>query len=419
MASAYRSVFPEVPVNRSEIPQALLNVERKSRANPMPWHGQFTPELVEILLDHSSVSDAVLLDPFVGSGTTLLEAGKRGFEALGTDINPAAYLMSRIYQFINVSLEDRFDDLRRADMWLSQAIGEDEALLRVDQYQDLRTSSQTSGFITRLAGCAHDPRVEALVQCLVSVAYSRASTLQPEAIFRTWHKIKRLVMHLPLSSKPITAIHSDARAIPISRPIVDLVITSPPYINVFNYHQRSRAAMEVLSWNLLNVAQSEVGANRKHRGNRFLTVIQYCLDMAQALLELSRVSKRGARLIFVIGRVSNVNRIPFFNGEILAALAMRCMDMPLLMRQERVFINRFGKSIYEDILHFEFDGHNDIRDVTAIAREVAGDVLELSKKGADSSTTQLISKALSDLWTVNPSKLFDACTSKMDSSDSS
>jgi hypothetical protein len=106
----------------------------------------------------------------------------------------------------------------------------------------------------------------------------------------------------------------------------------------------------------LEVARSEIGSNRKHRGNRFLTVIQYCLDMTDALRELWRVCMEGARIIQVVGRESNVRKTPFYNGEIVASLGAYCADLTPLVRQERVFKNKFGTLIYEDILHYEKRG---------------------------------------------------------------
>ena len=409
MIARNSTIFSEVPVNVTAIPQDVLNVHNKARANPMPWHGQFTPELVDTLIGYYAASDTRVLDPFVGSGTTLLEAGKRGLAVMGVDINPAAYLMARLYQFVNTRLEDRMAALDNAEACLSDAMGESEALLSIEQARNPRRFRLTSASVAQLAASPVDPNVQILLHCLLSVAYSRASELESKAIYHSWNKIRRLVAQLPFSTQPVIAAHADARAVPIQGSQVDLVITSPPYINVFNYHQRSRAAMESLSWNLLDVAQSELGANRKHRGNRFLTVIQYCIDMAQVLMELQRVSKRGAKLVFVVGRVSNVNRIPFFNGEILATIAFRCIGMPLLMRQERVFKNRFGKAIYEDILHFEVD-NQDAAEVIAKAREVAGDVLSASQDYADCGTARLISQALASLGSVGPSKLFASGT---------
>jgi hypothetical protein len=40
--------------------------------------------------------------------------------------------------------------------------------------------------------------------------------------------------------------------------------------------------MEVLGFDILKVAASEIGSNRRNRGNRFITVIQYALDMEEA-----------------------------------------------------------------------------------------------------------------------------------------
>jgi hypothetical protein len=131
-------------------------------------------------------------------------------------------------------------------------------------------------------------------------------------------------------------------------------VTSPPYINVFNYHQHYRRSVESLGFDLLKVAKSEIGSNRKHRQNRFLTVIQYCLDMAAVLHELHRVCRPQTRLVVVLGRESKVRKTPFYNSEIVARLAVMSCGCNLLTRQERVFQNRFGELIYDEILQFSF-----------------------------------------------------------------
>ena len=57
-------------------------------------------------------------------------------------------------------------------------------------------------------------------------------------------------------------------------------------------HQNHRAILELLGFDLLHVAASEIGSNRKNRGNRFRTVIQYALDM-EASLESFALSLKG------------------------------------------------------------------------------------------------------------------------------
>ncbi len=117
-------------------------------------------------------------------------------------------------------------------------------------------------------------------------------------------------------------MHADARCLPVKNQTVDLVVTSPPYVNVFNYHQNNRPAMELLGWNILTVAKSEFGSNRKNRGNRFLTLVQYCVDVLETLLELKRVLKYEGRVVIIVGRESNIRGVSFQNGSIVATLAL-------------------------------------------------------------------------------------------------
>lgn len=121
---------------------------------------------------------------------------------------------------------------------------------------------------------------------------------------------------------------------------------------MFNYHQQYRASVEFLNGSVLPAAKAEIGSNRKNRGNRYLTVIDYCEDMAKVFSEINRICKKDSHIIFVVGRESSVMKTPFYNGKIIAELACKVCGLKPLFRQERNFKNKFGKEIYEDILHF-------------------------------------------------------------------
>jgi SAM-dependent methyltransferase len=140
---------------------------------------------------------------------------------------------------------------------------------------------------------------------------------------------------------------------PLGPGSVDFVLTSPPYINVFNYHQNYRPATELLGHDPLRAARREIGANRKFRQNRFYTVVQYCLDMMLVLQDLARVTRPGGVIVVVVGRESRVRGVPFDNGLVVAALADLSSQLGLARWQERSFISRFGEKIYEEILTFE------------------------------------------------------------------
>ena len=86
--------------------QQVLNIADKKRANLFPWRGQFSPQLVEAIISAYCLPNSVILDPFLGSGTVLLEAGNLSLEAYGFELNPAAWMLSKTYEFINLRSRD-------------------------------------------------------------------------------------------------------------------------------------------------------------------------------------------------------------------------------------------------------------------------------------------------------------------------
>ncbi|OZH52992.1 methyltransferase, partial [Hydrocoleum sp. CS-953] len=198
-----------------------------------------------------------------------------------------------------------------------------------------------------------------------------------ELIQNKFYELVKLIENLPNSNKTIKAYLSDARLLPMSDNKIDFVVTSPPYINVFNYHQNYRKSAELLGWDLLKIAKSEIGSNRANRGNRFYTVVQYCLDIADTLKELSRVSKKDARLVFVVGHESNVLGVPFYNADIIERIGIESGLYRKVLRQKRTFKNKFGKIIREDLINFyNLKPELKIEFIDAVAREVAMNALK-------------------------------------------
>lgn len=97
------------------------------------------------------------------------------------------------------------------------------------------------------------------------------------------------IYNLPYNNSFIQVGLNGARKISLSSNSIVFILTLPPYINVINYHQQYRSTVEQLGCNVLKVAKTEIGSNWKNRSNRFLTVIQYCLDMDQAIKEMHKV----------------------------------------------------------------------------------------------------------------------------------
>jgi DNA modification methylase len=64
----------------------------------------------------------------------------------------------------------------------------------------------------------------------------------------------------------VEVLHADARATGLDDDSIDLVVTSPPYINVFNYHQRFRKSVEALDWDVLGIRA--IGNRRESETSR-------------------------------------------------------------------------------------------------------------------------------------------------------
>ena len=163
-------------------------------------------------------------------------------------------------------------------------------------------------------------------------------------LLRYANEISSFLFSLPETKSQVSSLLCDIRSLPgkLDRKI-DLMITSPPYINVFNYHQNHRIIMELLDFDILSVAHSEFGSNRKNRGNRFLTVIQYCLDMAQAFSSIQQSLSEKGMVIMIVGRESNVRKTAFFNGKIIIDI---CKETGLFLvdhRSERFLEINLGK----------------------------------------------------------------------------
>lgn len=368
MTSTAINAFHEIEINRIDIPQHFLDLKERVRTNLFPWRGQFSPGLVSLLLSTYGAADSVVFDPFAGVGTTLFESARENLPCHGTEVNPAAVAMAETVMFVGMKTADRRSALRLAFSALERQFPSNSGPLFGEHGQSAGVPTRLSELIIDHA--SEDPIRNILTNILIRVCELEVPTEQD--VYRAFKQHSEIIEGLPYSPQRYSISNSDARKAPILDDSVSLVITSPPYINVFNYHQNNRRAMELLGWNLLHVAKSEFGSNRKHRQNRFLTVIQYCLDMEEALLELRRVVRDGGRVIFVVGRESCIRGIAFQNGSLVGTLAEHC-GFTVGLRQERKFKSRFGELIYEDIIHLHSKPWTEVFESTA--REIAVNVL--------------------------------------------
>ncbi|WP_089725598.1 DNA methyltransferase [Candidatus Thiosymbion oneisti] len=386
--------------------RTYLDIDDKRRANLLTWRGQFSPQFAHAILASYAHKNDVVLDPFVGSGTVLVESAHLGHEAFGYEVNPAAELLAKVYTFTVYNRRERLSLISSTDSYLSTYIP-----LGLPLFEPIGADSNDDVSITPLISSLTklDNRdVRTLIEALIVKLDLRDKSISAEFFWSKWNELRSLVESLPQSGKTVSVTLGDARYLPLDDSVIDFVLTSPPYINVFNYHHNYRSSVEMLGWKPLVSAKSEIGANRKFRQNRFLTVVQYCIDMSQSLSELVRVCCDSGRIIFVVGRESNVHKTAFFNGAILRRLAEEVIGMRTALRQERQFQNKFGNIIKEDILHFIPKGviQPESSLVISHARRIGEEVLSDARKTVPEDKHESLEDAISRVQDIKPSPQF-------------
>lgn len=388
-----------------ELIQDRLDVRNKTRANLFNWRGQFTPQFVDYILENFTNNNDIVVDPFSGSGTVLLEGARRNLACYGYEINPAAYVMSTFFSFCNVVHNVRTEVVSSFENKVNKLITRYDSLPMFSKKDSFRESYRNLlDFSQELFPKMDNPSERILAINTLFVAEDYKNGKMESSIIRAVRYIRDCLIQLPYTDKSIAAGLGDARLLHKNCPArANIILTSPPYINVFNYHQNHRAILEVLGWDLLEVAQSEIGSNRKNRGNRFKTVVQYCVDMENTIKSFWECLENNGLIIFVIGRESNVRKTPFYNGEIVKDIAQGIGGFKDIQNFTRTFINKFGTDIKEDIIVLK---KSDIPPMLSVARDIASKHLESSLRFAPEVAKEDILDVMTHIDTIPPSPFF-------------
>lgn len=304
------------------------------------------PPLVGYALREYSQPGDLVLDPMVGSGTTLVESRLWGRNALGYDIDPLAQLIARVKSQVidDKEIEEAYNSVYsrvKQDLeYLSKPCAPTDILDRAkppefpnrDYWFAPRVSrdlSLLSYHITQLK-CATNVReflwvaFSSLILARTSVANARdiihsrhhhfihADT--PDVVGRFQTRIKQmrrqmLEFKMRCDNAPFQSIASayagNARQIPLEDSTVDLVFTSPPYATALDYPRAHFLAIPwmepVTNTNLETYRQHApqyIGSQNGKLGERF-TLDGRLSDFYKAsscLTEVAAQSQRQAKL---------------------------------------------------------------------------------------------------------------------------
>lgn len=378
----------------------LVNISEKTRSNLFAWRGQFSPQLIEALINNYAEEKDVMYDPFCGSGTLLLESAILNHDVYGTELNPAAFGLASIYKLTKVAPEIVDESIGFIDELIN------DFLPLNDLFSDFkgRPLSDLKKELVNNLDENRNSNIGIILNALIIGLDFEQKQLTHEKLQLAWMNLKLKIKNLPYTQSKVELFLGDARQSKLKESTVDFVITSPPYINVFNYHQNYRKSVEATGFNVLDVAKSEIGANRKFRSNRYLTVIQYAMDIYQVFEDLRRVCKKNAKVIFIVGRESSVRKTSFTNAKLLTEVASK-LGFQLIGEQPRMFKNKFGQDIYEEILKFKQNADISIESIEE-ARKIAIKHLESALKYAPTESLSDLEDAILKSGNVQPSKIY-------------
>lgn len=322
-----------------------LDLSPRRVADIHPYPARFIPEIPAAALDVLNVRGPVL-DPFCGSGTTLVEALRRGLPAVGVDLNPIACLMSRVKttpwrqgrdsDLLKVHCaglvehatrgsdeSDLVDQIPRIDHWfdpwaqrvLAGAVSYVRQIPASDPWRD-RVALAISASTVRISRQESDTRYAAIDKSIDADLAVRALN---DSLVRiaSWCEAHREV----IAAGAAQVIEGNARTLDgVGEGTIAACVFSPPYPNAYEYWLYHKYRMYWLGLDPIEVRSNEIGARPYYSGSGTATKDDFEKEMKEVFDGLHRVLAAGGAVITVVG--DSIIRGDFVdNGEVLASAA--------------------------------------------------------------------------------------------------
>ena len=352
-----------------------------------PYLGKFIPQLVEVFLKKYFKPGDTILDPFAGSGTTLVEANVLGINSVGVELSPFNVLIQnakvRKYELILLEAEIR-DALQKTILFSKNAFGGNgtgQLFKATLELEESKSEYLTTWFGKRtLAELIFFRQIIPNYQCadVLKVILSRAArsvrlithfdlarpkapTIGPYWCIkhnRTCEPIQEALKYIERYSldtikrlkefdslrTPATILvkQGDGRKIKLPKGTkLDGIITSPPYVGIIDYHEQHRYAYEL--FNIKRQDELEIGPATKGQGRNAKE--EYTVGISAVFQNFNKYLRKGAKVFIVANdKFGLYNRI----GEECGYTLVDVFKRPVLMRTERD-----ENKYFESIFYFE------------------------------------------------------------------
>ena len=277
MAATQEALYGRLDLALSWSEAELPERERTKHVHRLhPYLGKFVPQLVEELLRRYVEPRGRVLDPFAGSGTTLVQCLESGYDAVGVDVAPFNCLLVRV----KTAAYD-LDALRRdLDAARGRAAefewGDDppaDASEFVREWYAPRAAAELLDFRASLEGSSSTEVLRVVLARAARSArrtthfdldFPRTPQLEPylcrkhRRVCRPVEEAQRFLLRYTRDTlarieefarvrtgASATVLAGDARRLELGGPFAG-VVTSPPYPGLIDYHEQHRYAYELL-----------------------------------------------------------------------------------------------------------------------------------------------------------------------------
>lgn len=318
-----------------------------------PYPAKFIGDIPAAFLSSLPVPDGTaVMDPFCGSGTTLLEAQRVGRDSVGVDLNPIACLISRVK---TSPLQPGFmeavadilaaakrvtdivtPDIPNIDHWFQKdiqiAVAAISAELMAPKYKTWNDALRLtlSSILVRVSNQDSDTRYAAIDKGLVrddvfSTFGTAAKKLTIALESRDWNlKASRVI------ESDILGVTAEMIGVPVG-----LVVTSPPYPNAYEYWLYHKYRMWWLGFDPLAVKELEIGARAHFFKKNHHTAEMFEEQMRGTLELIGQVLVPGGYVCVVVGR-SKIHGSLHDNGSMIYELGQRLGLEPVVKLERQI-----------------------------------------------------------------------------------
>jgi hypothetical protein len=316
----YAGLDLDLSWSEAELPE---RVRTKHVHRLHPYLGKYIPQLVEELFRRHVPVRGRVLDPFAGSGTTLVQALESGLDSTGVDIAAFNCLLMGVKTsahnpfVLERELRDALSRFERGEGSAGRANTYVRAWFAPQSRTDLLRFRSLAGdyehadvlrvILARAARSARltthfDLDFPAAPQTVPYWCYKHKRECKP--IEHADHFLRRYTLDTLTrlkefgrvrSKRETHVLHGDAREVELGGPF-DAVVTSPPYPGLIDYHEQHRYAYELLS--LDDQRERELGAAARGTAKAALTA--YTEGIADVLAACATRLRPRGRIVIVV-----------------------------------------------------------------------------------------------------------------------